>query len=241
MFRYLISECFCEHRNSWRRMRQEHVFLIIFCINDFGVTMLSQIWSSDSIFVRCRFVDVLMIQGRRGLILDERLKVSSRAFGTWSWRLNSGVRMVSSRAVGLDLDERMNGSSRAFGLDLEEWMCGFVDVIGPKGRWGLILGWTDERIFKGFWAWSWRMDEWMMNTFFKGRRGLILNWWKVFKGCWGLILGWMDERWTLSSKGRRGLILNWMEVLQGLLGLILKNGGWICLMLLIQMVVGAWS
>ena len=27
-----------------------------------------------------------------------------------------------------------------------------------------------------------------MNTFFKGRRGLILNWWKFFKGRWGLIL-----------------------------------------------------
>ena len=34
-----------------------------------------------------------------------------------------------------------------------------------------------------------RMNEWWtMNTFFKGRRGLILNWWKFFKGRWGLIL-----------------------------------------------------
>ena len=34
----------------------------------------------------------------------------------------------------------MNGSSRVFGLDLEEWMCGFVDDVNSKGRWGLILG-----------------------------------------------------------------------------------------------------
>ena len=27
-----------------------------------------------------------------------------------------------------------------------------------------------------------------MNTFFKGRRGLILNWWKFFKGSSGLEL-----------------------------------------------------
>ncbi|KAM1321589.1 hypothetical protein ACFX13_014834 [Malus domestica] len=69
----------------------------------------------------------------------------------------------------------MNGSSRAFGLDLEErWLRGFVDVVDPKGHWGLIL------------------DERMMNdgAFFKGRRGLILNWWKFFKGLWGLILNW---------------------------------------------------
>ncbi|KAM2927925.1 hypothetical protein COP2_035229 [Malus domestica] len=69
----------------------------------------------------------------------------------------------------------MKESSRAFGLDLEErWLCGFVDVVDPKGRWGLIL------------------DERMMNdgAFFKGRRGLILNWWKFFKGLWGLILNW---------------------------------------------------
>ncbi|KAM0961683.1 hypothetical protein ACFX13_028589 [Malus domestica] len=86
----------------------------------------------------------------------------------------------SSRAFGLDLEETvMNRSSRAFGLNLEERLdvCGFVDVVDPKGRWGLIL------------------DERMMNdgAFFKGRRGLILNWWMIVdpKGRWGLIL---DER-----------------------------------------------
>ncbi|KAM2457881.1 hypothetical protein ACFX1W_006737 [Malus domestica] len=43
-------------------------------------------------------------------------------------------------------------------------MCGFVDVVDPKGRWGLIL------------------DERMMNdgAFFKGRRGLILK----VDDCW---------------------------------------------------------
>ncbi|KAM1180454.1 hypothetical protein ACFX13_019872 [Malus domestica] len=46
--------------------------------------------------------------------------------------MNSGVRMVSSRVVELDLDELMNGSSRLFGLDLEERMCGFVDVVDQK-------------------------------------------------------------------------------------------------------------
>ncbi|KAM2541095.1 hypothetical protein TB2_020712 [Malus domestica] len=70
----------------------------------------------------------------------------------------------------------MNRSSRAFGLNLKERLdvCGFVDVVDPKGRWGLIL------------------DERMMNdgAFFKGRRGLILNWWKFFKGLWGMILNW---------------------------------------------------
>ncbi|KAM2397267.1 hypothetical protein ACFXTH_034089 [Malus domestica] len=52
----------------------------------------------------------------------------------------------SSRAFGLDLEETMmNRSSRAFGLNLEERLdvCGFVDVVDPKGRWGLIL---DERM-----------------------------------------------------------------------------------------------
>ncbi|KAM1737493.1 hypothetical protein ACFX12_015704 [Malus domestica] len=68
----------------------------------------------------------------------------------------------SSRAFGLDLEETvMNRSSRTFGLNLEERLdvCGFVDVVDPKGRWGLIL------------------DERMMNdgAFFKGRRGLILE------------------------------------------------------------------
>ncbi|KAM2798078.1 hypothetical protein COP1_003073 [Malus domestica] len=88
-----------------------------------------------------------------------------------------------SRAFGLNLEEPvMNRSSRAFGLNLEEQLdvCGFVDVVDPKGRWGLIL------------------DERMMNdgAFFKGHRGLILNWWKFFKGLWGLILNWwmVDRR-----------------------------------------------
>ena len=135
----------------------------------------------------------------------------------------------------------MNGSPRAFGLDLEEqwwtdlqgllglilkngWMCGFVDVVDPKGRWGLIL---DERMmndgafFKGrrglilnWWmvdpravgAWSWKNDERRTkNTFFKGRRGLILNWWMIVdpKGRWGLIL---EERWTKNEERRE---LSW--------------------------------
>ena len=82
----------------------------------------------------------------------------------------------------------MNGSSRTFGLDLEEWMCGFVDVVDPKGCWGLILRWTDERIFKGCWAWSWiTADEFIDVVDPKGRRCLILGW-----------TG--DERWTLSSR-----------------------------------------
>ncbi|KAM1244370.1 hypothetical protein ACFX2G_036511 [Malus domestica] len=52
----------------------------------------------------------------------------------------------SSRAFGLNLEETvMNRSSRAFGLNLEERLdvCGFVDVVDPNGRWGLIL---DERM-----------------------------------------------------------------------------------------------
>ena len=36
-------------------------------------------------------------------------------------------------------------------------------------------------------------------AFFKGRRGLILNWWKFFKGLWGLK--------NTFFEGRRGLIL----------------------------------
>ncbi|KAM2397273.1 hypothetical protein ACFXTH_034094 [Malus domestica] len=68
----------------------------------------------------------------------------------------------SSRAFGLDLEETvMNRSSRAFGLNLEERldMCGFVDVVDPKGRWGLIL------------------DEMMMNDehFLQGPSGLDLE------------------------------------------------------------------
>ncbi|KAM2691303.1 hypothetical protein EV2_005719 [Malus domestica] len=91
----------------------------------------------------------------------------------------------------------MNRSSRAFGLNLEERLdvCGFVDVVDPNGRWGLIL------------------DEWMMNdsAFFKGRRGLILNWWMIVdpKGRWGLIL---DER------------MNEEHFLQGPSGLDLEGG-----------------
>ncbi|TQE04145.1 hypothetical protein C1H46_010257 [Malus baccata] len=68
----------------------------------------------------------------------------------------------------------MNGSSRVFGLNLEERLdvCGFVDVVDPKGRWGFIL------------------DERMMNdgAFFKGRRGLDLE------------RAMNEERRTLSSR-----------------------------------------
>ncbi|KAM0956318.1 hypothetical protein ACFX1X_027695 [Malus domestica] len=89
----------------------------------------------------------------------------------------------------------MNRSSRAFGLDLKERLdvCGFADVVDPKGRWGLILDertMNDGAFFKG--RRGLILNERMMNdgAFFKGRRGLILNWWMIVdpKGRWGLIL-----------------------------------------------------
>ncbi|KAM1420594.1 hypothetical protein ACFX2I_002946 [Malus domestica] len=67
---------------------------------------------------------------------------SSRAFGL---DLEETVMNRSSRAFGLDLEETvMNRSSKGFRLNLEERLdvCGFVDIVDPKGRWGLIL---DER------------------------------------------------------------------------------------------------
>ena len=179
---------------------------------------LSLFWSSDSISVRCVFVDLWLIQ--RAVGLDLGWTVGSFFKWSWAWSLKvdlSGssrsrwgliLRMsVSSRAVeAWSWITVMSGSSRAFGLDLEEqwwtdlqgllglilkkqwwtdlqgllglilkngWMCGFVDVVDPKGRWGLIL------------------DERMMNdgAFFKGRRGLILK-----------------ERWTKNEERRE---LSW--------------------------------
>ena len=184
---------------------------------------LYQIWSSDSIFVRCVFVDVWLIQGP--LRLDLGWTVGSFFKGPWAWSLKVDLSGSSRSRWGLIL--RMNVSSRAV--------------------WGLILNNGDERIFKGFWAWSWRtkmngssrafglyleerldvwicwrcwskgpsgldlgMNEWWtMDTFFKGRRGLILNWWMIVdpKGRWGLIL---DERWTKNEESFLDSSGNWM-------------------------------
>ncbi|KAM1790283.1 hypothetical protein ACFX12_034366 [Malus domestica] len=60
-----------------------------------------------------------------------------------------------------------------------------------QGAVGLIFEGGFERIFKELLGLDVK-DERMMNdgAFFKGRRGLILNWWKFFKGLWGLILNW---------------------------------------------------
>ena len=157
---------------------------------------LSQIWSSYSISVRCWFVDVSLIQGPSRL--DLGWTVGSFFKGPWAWSLKvdlSGssrsrwgliLRMsVSSRAVKVwSWITVMNGSSRAFGLDLEErldvWICWCCWSKGPLGLDLRMNGW------------------WTMNTFFKGRRGLILNWWKFFKGRWGLIL---KEDLTKNEEG----------------------------------------
>ena len=195
-----------------------YVFLMILGYN------LSLFWSSDSIFVRCWFVDVSLIQGPSRLNLG--WTVGSFFKGLWAWSLKVDLsessrsrwglilRMsVSSRAVkAWSWITVMNGSSRAFGLDFEEqwldvWICRRLLIQRAVGAWSWK---NDERRTlspRAVGAWSWR---WMIVD---------------PKGCWGLIL---DERMMNDGaffKGRRGLILNWWMIVdpKGRWGLIL---GW---------------
>ena len=114
---------------------------------------LSQIWSSDSISVRCWFVDVSLIQGPSRL--DLGWTVGSFFKGPWAWSLKVDLggssrshwglilRMsVSSRAVeAWYWITVMNGSSKAFGLDLEEqWWTDLQGLLGLILKVDLIQG-----------------------------------------------------------------------------------------------------
>ena len=78
----------------------------------------------------------------------------------------------------------------------DEQLCGFIDVVDPKGRWGLILGWTIVWICWCCWSKGPLGLDLRMNSYVD----LVML--LIQKGCRGLILGWTVVWicWTLSSR-----------------------------------------
>ena len=154
-------DCPTGRANLWTRKIPETKETRTTCTNKYLYLMilgynLSLFWSSDSISVRCVFVDVWLIQ--RAVGLDLRMNVLQGPWtwswrwiwadlqrGFWAWSLKNSDERISKGFWAWSWRTVMNGSSRAFGLDLEErldvWIC---RRCWSKGPLGLDLGWTDD-------------------------------------------------------------------------------------------------
>ena len=125
-----------------------------------------------------------------GLDLEKQMNgwwtLYSRDVGAWSRRTaDEFINVVDLKGrrgliLGWMGDEHFLQGSSGLDLELMELLQGLLGLILKNGGWIYWCCWS-----KGPSRLDLRMNGWWtMNTFFKGRRGLILNWWKFFKGHW---------------------------------------------------------
>ena len=161
---------------SWNERDKNNVHKIIFVFDDFGLQSLS--------------ILILWFDLRKvcicGCVIDPK--------GRWAWSKDER----SSRAVDLILKVDLSGSSKGLlGLIFEEqWR---TDL---QGLLGLILKNSDERIFKGFWAWSWRTVGCVdLSTLLIQR---AVGAWSWMNGWWTMVLSSRAVgAWSWKSDERR--------------------------------------